>query len=135
VAVLSGWYPVALAAWAIGFGCILVRGNDPFSRLLGLVRTVLLMRPLQWLGKISYPLYLIHWPVLIGMLYLILRFSPGLSSLHAAAILTATAIPVMLIAAEMIHRTVEKPGMALGKRFERRPKTETKPETKPESGD
>ena len=118
--VLSGWYPVALAAWALGFGCILVRGTDPFARLLGIVRIALLHPWLQWLGKISFPLYLVHWPVLIAILHLMLRYSPGMSSPVALAILTCAAIPVMLITAEIIHRTIEKPGMALGKRFDRR---------------
>jgi peptidoglycan/LPS O-acetylase OafA/YrhL len=135
VAAISGWYPVALAAWAFGFGCILVRGDDLPARLLGMIRKLLLFRALQWLGKISFPLYLVHWPVLIGVLYLMLRVSPGLSSLHAVVILTATSLPIMLIAAEIIHRTVEKPGMALGKRFERRPTPAAKPDAVPASGD
>lgn len=122
LAILSGWYPVALMAWALGFGCILVRGDDPFARLLGFVRIALLHPWLQWLGKISFPLYLVHWPVLMGVLYLMLRISPGISSPVALAVLISVAIPLILIAAEVIHRTIEKPGMALGKRFDRRPR-------------
>lgn len=118
--ILANWHPVALAAWAVGFGCIVVRGNDPLARLLALVRGTLLHPWLQRLGKISFPLYLIHWPVIIVVLFVILRVFPGIQSHTALLVLTATALPAILIAAEIIHRTIEKPGMDFGKRFERR---------------
>lgn len=120
VAMLANWHAVALAAWAIGFGCILVRGNDPLARLLGLVRSTLLHPWLQHLGKISFPLYLAHWPVIIGGLFVLLHVSPGISSHPALLILLATAIPATLVTAELIHRTIEKPGMDFGRKFDRR---------------
>ena len=117
---LSNWHPVALAAWAVGFGCIVVRGNDPLARLLAIVRGTLLHPWLQRLGKISFPLYLIHWPVIIAILFVMLRVFPGISSHMALLVLTATALPAILITAEIIHRTIEKPGMDFGKKFDRR---------------
>jgi peptidoglycan/LPS O-acetylase OafA/YrhL len=118
--IFAEWHPVALAAWALGFGCILVRGNDLFSRALGLLRVVLLHPWLQHLGKISFPLYLIHWPVIIAILFLMLRLAPGMKPHLALVILLGTAIPAILIIAEIIHRLIEKPGMAFGKKFDRR---------------
>jgi peptidoglycan/LPS O-acetylase OafA/YrhL len=118
---IAQWHAVALAAWAVGFGCIVVRGNDIAAKLLGLIRVILLLKPLQWLGSISFPLYLVHWPVVIAVLYGMLKVSPGMSSPVALVMLTLISVPVMLIAAYLIHRLVEKPGMNLGKRFDKRP--------------
>lgn len=120
-AALCGWHPVALAAWALGFGCILVRGDDPLARLLALIRRTLLHPWLQHLGKVSFPLYLIHWPVIILLLTVLLKVSPGISSLHALIVMMGLGVPLILIAAELIHRMIEKPGMDFGKKFERRP--------------
>lgn len=120
-AVFTNWHPVALTAWALGFGCIVVRGNDPLARLLGLIRTTLLHPWLQHLGKISFPLYLVHWPVIIVILHVMLRLSPGMSAQTALVVLSATTIPTILIAADLIHRIVEKPMMDFGKKFDRRP--------------
>ena len=117
---LSGWYPVSLAAWALGFGCILVRGNDPFARFLAMVRRVLLHHRLQHLGRISYPLYLIHWPVIILLLHILLKIHPTISSLHAVIALTVVAIPACLVAAHLIHITIEMPVMNFGRKFDRR---------------
>ncbi len=121
VAALGGWHPVALAAWAVGFGCIVVRGNDPLARLLGLVRRTLLHPWLQHLGRISFPLYLVHWPVIILLVSAILRLHPGISPHAALGLLALTGLPAILIAADLIHRFVEKPMMDYGKKFDRRP--------------
>jgi peptidoglycan/LPS O-acetylase OafA/YrhL len=120
--VLSGWYPVALAAWAAGFGCILVKGSDPLARFLALIRRVLLHRQLQYLGKISFPLYLIHWPVIILLLSILLKVRPSISSSGALVVLLVTAIPACLLAAHFIHILIEKPAMDFGRKFDRRPR-------------
>jgi peptidoglycan/LPS O-acetylase OafA/YrhL len=56
----------------------------------------------------------------------------------ALLVLTATALPAILIAAEIIHRTIEKPGMDFGKKFDRRERP-VKPDAtaavEPASGD
>jgi peptidoglycan/LPS O-acetylase OafA/YrhL len=120
LALVSGWHPVALIAWAVGFGCIMVRGEDPFSRLLGMVRGILLHPILQHLGKLSFPLYLVHWPIILLLLTGLLKLRPEVPGHIALAILIVVGIPVILIASEIIHRLIEKPGMDLGKRFDRK---------------
>lgn len=121
VAVILKWHPVGLVLWALGFGCILVRGNDPFARVLALIRVTLLNVWLQRLGKISFPLYLVHWPLIIGLLWLLLRFFPGISKTQALAALVVVGLPLILATARLLHGMVELPGMALGKKFARRP--------------
>jgi hypothetical protein len=55
----------------------------------------------QWLGKISYPLYLWHWPVLvIPKLYL----SRELNSFEIAL-----AIVLILVLSDLTHRFIEEP--------------------------
>lgn len=120
VAIIGGWHPVALVAWALGFGCILVRGDDPLGRALGIIRRVLLHPWLQHLGRISYPVYLVHWPVIILALFTLLHFFPAISSPVAFAVLFAFCMPAILISAELIHRLLEMPAMAFGKKFDRR---------------
>ena len=119
VGVLLQWHAVALVLWALGFGCILARGNDPFARALGVLRRGLLSRWLQRLGAISYPLYLVHWPVIFGILYLVIRWFPAITSAQAATTLIVVGLPVILLCAQLMHRMIEMPGMALGKKFTR----------------
>lgn len=99
VALFLQWHPIAMVAWSFGFGCILVRGVDPFARLMGIVRSTLLHPALQWLGHISFPLYLIHWPVIVGILSLALHFHPQLNSFQALALLLVVGVPVVMVAA------------------------------------
>ena len=120
-----------LILWALGFGCILVRGNDPFAGALSLLRKFLLLPWLQKLGAISFPLYLVHWPVIMGMLALLLKFAPQISSVQALAVLIVAGIPVMLGCAQLLHVLVEQPGMALGKKFGRRPSVPASAEAAP----
>lgn len=115
-AVLLSWHSVALAAWGLALGCIFVEGNGLFARTLCVVRKVLLHPWLQRLGSISYPLYLVHWPIIIICLTLLLRWKPTIHSAEAAAWLLLFAMPLILLAAGLLHRFVEVPLMKLGKR-------------------
>lgn len=80
-----------------------------------------LAKPLAWslivagltrLGRISYPVYLVHVPVLLATLAL-LPERPGASSWPAAVL----AIPATLLLAILLHHAVERPGIALGRRL------------------
>lgn len=124
IGVLASWHAVALTAWAVGFGCIIVKGNDPLARLLGRVRGTLLHPALQWLGKISFPVYLIHWPLIILILTALLKVKPDIGAKPAFLVLLGAGIPLVLVSAYVIHRVIEKPFMAFGKKFESRPKKE-----------
>ncbi|MEO5914294.1 MAG: acyltransferase [Luteolibacter sp.] len=120
VGILLQWHAVALVLWGLGFGCILARGTDPFARALAVLRKVLLAPLLQRLGKISFPLYLVHWPVIFGILYLVVRQFPAISSVQAATVMLVIGLPVILVMAQVMHLLVEMPGMALGKKVGRR---------------
>ena len=74
----------------------------------------------QWLGRISYSLYLIHWPILCAMAY----------ALHGRVPLWFIIVAVIvasLIAATLMHRFVEVPAIKLGQRVARGTRATTTP--------
>ena len=115
--ILTSWHPVALTLWTLGFGCIFVSGHDLFSRALSLVRATLLRPRLQRLGRISYPLYLVHWPLIIAFLAALFHWHPGISSHHALLLMLTLGLPLVFVAASLLHTWVERPSMALGRRL------------------
>lgn len=117
VGILLQWHAIALTAWALGFGCILVRGKGPFAYALSLIRRTLLHPALQWLGNMSFPLYLIHWPVIVIVLTIALHFLPSLTSLQALVLLFTVGIPLILLSSRVIHLYLELPMMAVGKKI------------------
>ncbi len=115
-------------------GLVLLRNHDPYSANAALTIALLLIAsraggmqgwlkaaPLQYLGRISYPLYLIHWPIGNLLLNLGAKYQHGSTALGIAMFLGACAIS--LLAAEALHRLVEVPSMALARRLKPRPAT------------
>lgn len=73
---------------------ILLAGPSPSAR-------VLLINPvMSWLGKTSYSLYLIHWPIIVFYRY---YYGSSLSIMEQAALLIA-----ILVAGELLCRSVER---------------------------
>jgi peptidoglycan/LPS O-acetylase OafA/YrhL len=64
----------------------------------------------QWLGNISYSLYLIHMPALMAVVYLMHRRASLLEML-------AVAFPATLVAGHVMHYLIERPSMALGRKL------------------
>ncbi|MDO9440937.1 MAG: acyltransferase [Beijerinckiaceae bacterium] len=88
----------------------------PISILAGVLIILVLSSPriqeqlmtpaLQWLGRISYSLYLIHLPVLLAMVQ-------TLSEVLALPVIVALAFPIILLAAHILNRMVEQPAARL----------------------
>jgi len=107
---------LVVALWLFAFGLLAIPFDRVWSDFLigsgavllivlslraGMVVSVLNSRIPIWLGRVSYSLYLIHWPMLFFVV------SNDAMPLWAALTLT-------LITAEITHRTVESPAHKLG---------------------
>ena len=101
-------FPGYAALWpSLGAALVLAAGTDMLS---GSARQLLSMRPLLWLGGISYAFYLWHWPVMIFM-----RASFGEMATAWSGGLAIMALSLLL--AYGTTRLVEKPLRArLGRR-------------------
>jgi peptidoglycan/LPS O-acetylase OafA/YrhL len=77
----------------------------------GLVNRVLASKPLVFLGKISFPLYLVHAVPLLWWGY---WFHPTGA---AAIVLIVADIASCFLAATLLHFTIERPAHALGRRW------------------
>jgi len=63
---------------------------------------LLLSRPVQFLGRVSYSLYLWHFPIIM------------LLARHGAAIAPILALPLSILAAAVLHPCIEQPPRRLG---------------------
>ncbi len=116
-ALLLRWHTMALLVWIAAFGSLFVERAGVLGTGLTIVRNILAHPIAQWLGRISYPLYLVHWPLLILLLAALLKFAPEAHALQALGWLLGAGLPMMLGAAHLLHRTVEAPLMRFGKRL------------------
>ena len=74
-------------------------------------RRFLETRPLQWLGKVSFSLYLIHEPIVIAARFATQSLSPWVGM--------AISLPTALMVAAIFYRLVEQPCHRLAKRISR----------------
>ena len=72
-------------------------------------------RIFQYLGRISYSLYLVHITVGIAVIHLVMRHSDGSNA--AVLLALAAAISTSIFLADLLNRFVEAPAMRLSKRF------------------
>ncbi len=84
----------AMCVSALGFFLLLGR-ESPWAQL------VYGNRPMQWLGKRSYAIYLVHWPVIVLFKYFTdFQLNPGER---------ASLFCISIIAAVALHELIEKP--------------------------
>lgn len=88
-------------------------------RLSGVMDVLFASRLAQWFGARSYAVYLVHFPIVMALSLPILRDVPGGTGPYFLAFLGAV-IPLTLLSAELMHRLVELPFIALGARLARR---------------
>jgi peptidoglycan/LPS O-acetylase OafA/YrhL len=77
------------------------------------LQRALSLRPMLWLGDISYSFYLIHMPVLMSLIYLLYPFIP-------LEWIICLAMPLMLIAGHRMYLLVERPSLQLGRALSQR---------------
>jgi len=86
-----------VSALVPSLGCALVIRANPGSR----VNQALGVAPCRYIGRISYSLYLVHWPIVV--LYSYVQGSPD-SLLEVAGLVAAS-----VLAADLLYRFVETP--------------------------
>ena len=107
----------AIALWLCGFIALI---NVYFGSGTGLARgvtRVLNCAPAQFLGKISYPLYLLHLPALVLVREIIQLNQPSLRAPLFEIALAIGGLAATLAGAWLLHRSVERPMIRLGKRI------------------
>jgi peptidoglycan/LPS O-acetylase OafA/YrhL len=93
-------FPGYAALWPTIGGALVLLGGVTSSRYG--VHRLLLLRPVQFLGGVSYPLYLWHWPVLV--LFMVAREQDEVGPLGGIAV-----IAVSVALAVLTSRFVEGP--------------------------
>ena len=73
-----------------------------------------ILRPLRWIGGISYPLYLLHIPIAWGLLVISSRLGLGM---HGAGLLSICAVMAL---SWILHKSIEMPSQQLGKKLSER---------------
>jgi peptidoglycan/LPS O-acetylase OafA/YrhL len=101
----SHWHAVQEFMVAVGSVLILGAALAP-----GTIETMLLKRVPRYLGKISFSLYLVHVPVILGLTII----THGALSLP---LLIAIVVPVSIALAAVFERMVTAPSAALGHRL------------------
>lgn len=89
-------YPWGLLATACATCAMILAAVQP-----GPIRQVLSTAPLQWLGRVSYGVYLLHWPIFLWL-------SPARTGWSTWPLL-AVRLAVTFVAAEAMYRLVEQP--------------------------
>ena len=97
-------FPGVAALWPTGCAALVLLAGVTEARC-GADR-LLTSRPMRYVGDLSYPLYLWHWPVLVFFLVL-----TGRDRLDVAA--GAGVVVLSLVLAVATHHLVEKPVPAL----------------------
>ncbi|QDV83737.1 acyltransferase family protein [Stieleria magnilauensis] len=84
-------------------------------------RHLLTSKLVQFLGRISYVTYLLHWIVIEVILFWVIQFAPQLTDRFVLAFLcTAIGFPLTYAFSYVVHRCVENPMMQLPKRWAER---------------
>ena len=74
------------------------------------------------LGRVSFALYLIHWPIMCSLSLHVAAFglAQGLTYPQAVALSAAVSFPAIFLAASLFTRAIDEPAIALAKRFSKR---------------
>lgn len=92
-----------------------ISAHEKTSSAAKVLSFIALTPPLQWLGKVSYSVYLSHMLVLTGVLSLL--WPLGLGAWAFSLLLLFATLAGTLVASALSYRLIEKPAQDLGKRL------------------
>ena len=79
--------------------------------------TFLSNRGMQLLGRLSFPVYLLHWPLLLGLVprFRYIFLSQGIDSRYVYALVTVVYITLTLLSAMAFEALIDARSIRLGK--------------------
>ncbi len=86
---------------------------------LGLIRAGLRLRPMQFLGRVSYSTYLFHVPVIIVIQTVLWHWAPPANPRQLLFYTAMSAVPATLLVSWLAWWLVERPPQRWGKRLKR----------------
>ena len=113
---LAGW-EYAVVLWGAIFLLTIVAETHPTDRIVTRLSWIFANRWSQYLGRISYSIYLSHWLSLMLVLRAIIFFDPKISSAHAALWMFPGVIALTLTLSPFLYLWVEEPCIRFGKRL------------------
>jgi len=109
--------PWPVIIWLLVFHLITNQRRGTSTPMSAVSLSLMETAPLQWLGRISYSVYLVHIPVLYAVFHVLSHIAPGLRNWQFLAVaLPATLIITTGISA-LTYRWIEQPGIRLGKQL------------------
>ena len=111
----------ALILWSFALLSALPAGHA-FDALIRPLRSLLASRWLVWIGDRSYSIYLLHWPLMMVIVWCLQDAAWAAHSKWALfAVSSLVATPVVLIASHLTYTFVELPFIQLSRKVTRRP--------------
>ena len=107
---------IPIAMWIAFLGVIL---EPPASSASGVVSPLFTSRPIQYLGRISYSVYLSHMLVIIVLQHALLVWAPQLSRMTHFVVLLGSTLAATITVSILLYRLVEVPGIKLGRSLAR----------------
>lgn len=118
----------ALAIWIIVLYSLLLAKRNESGLLSRSVLQFLQLKPVRFLGRISYPLYLCHMSMLYLVLSLLMPHAQTLGQDGHLMILALTTLGLSIPLAFILHFYIELPGISLGKWLTRHSDRRDKPQ-------
>lgn len=101
-------YAFGMVVWIVFFVLVL-KDQSHKGKIISLIINFLNGKFFRYLGKISFPIYLVHWSIIILCIKILLYFDPYIDRLTTYSILLIAVPVATLFFAHVIHYFIEQP--------------------------
>jgi peptidoglycan/LPS O-acetylase OafA/YrhL len=109
-----------LIIWATMMGVAFMETSQLRQGVFAKMGKVLLATPLQFLGRISYSVYMVHMLVFYAAASLFPILEPGIDKPQYLILNILGVVSVTVLLSAVCYRVIEVPGMKLGRRLTER---------------